>query len=311
MAITYPTPHLKKLNAALNNNKLPHIEKPFLENALIAYENWIEGMRGVPAVDETSEMTVEYVANQLVQLLNTYKLYIDLNIICDSPGDFLYRQKGQLKLDNTIIEEFLPYLIFKTIPFIKDDYEVGPKPCYAAMYFDSSLGRLQSGGGPQLRRKEQDFVISRQLFIKASHHPDFTDSVERSTYLDYIVAECKTNLDKTMFQEATATAHDTKSAVPGANYYLLCEWLDMTPVSTASTDIDEVLILRKAKRIPSNIRRHFSTVQGRADARNEFERFLTENPFEPDVFLRFVNHILSVLENEDPIEEDVLNTGYF
>src|SRR5258707_5790168 len=53
--------------------------------------------------------------------------------------------------------------------------------------------------------------------------------------------------DKTMFQEACATAHDTKSAVAGAKYYLLCEWLDMTPVSTAPTDID-----RKSTRLNSS-----------------------------------------------------------
>jgi hypothetical protein len=47
-----------------------------------------------------------------------------------------------------------------------------------------------------------------------------------------VVSECKTNLDKTMFQGACATAHDVKSSVSGARYYLLAEWLDMTPVST-------------------------------------------------------------------------------
>lgn len=47
------------------------------------------------------------------------------------------------------------------------------------------------------------------------------------THIAYVAAECKTNLDKTMFQEAAATALDVKSAVPGANYYLLCEWLDI------------------------------------------------------------------------------------
>ena len=34
-------------------------------------------------------------------------LQADLNIA----NNFLYRQKGQLKLDNTIIEEFLPILL--------------------------------------------------------------------------------------------------------------------------------------------------------------------------------------------------------
>lgn len=76
------------------------------------------------------------------------------------------------------------------------------------------------------------------------------------------MTELKTNLDKTMYQEASATAHDIKLAVTGAKYYLLCDFLDMTPISTATTDIDEILIVRKAKRINSNIRKEFSTYAG-------------------------------------------------
>lgn len=64
-----------------------------------------------------------------------------------------------------------------------------------------------------------------------------------------MLAELKTNLDKTMFQEASATAHDVKQAVPDAKYYLLCDFFDMTPISTATTDIDDILITRKAKHL--------------------------------------------------------------
>ncbi len=84
----------------------------------------------------------------------------------------------------------------------------------------------------------------------------------KETHIGFVVAECKTNLDKTMFQEACATAHDVKAAVSGARYYLLCEWLDMTPLSTAPTDINEILLLRKAKRINSNVRSKYAISRG-------------------------------------------------
>jgi len=77
-----------------------------------------------------------------------------------------------------------------------------------------------------------------------------------------------------MFQEAAATALDVKTAVPGARYYLLCEWLDMTPINTGATAIDEIIILRKAKRLPSNIRAHFNTAAGRQRNRATFIRTL-------------------------------------
>ncbi|CRF50642.1 hypothetical protein HHE06_04830 [Helicobacter heilmannii] len=48
----------------------------------------------------------------------------------------------------------------------------------------------------------------------------------------------------------------------GAKYYLLCDFLDMTPINTATTDIDEILITRKAKRISSNVRKKYKPMRG-------------------------------------------------
>ena len=129
--------------------------------------------------------------------------------------------------------------------------------------------------------------------------------------MGYILAELKTNLDKTMYQEASATAHDVKLAVTGAKYFLLCDFLDMTPISTATTDIDEILIVRKAKRISSNIRKNYSTYAGRQRNREWYVNYLTQNPYSADIFKRFANHIFSQMRNEDLIEESVLQLGYF
>lgn len=119
------------------------------------------------------------------------------------------------------------------------------------------------------------------------------------------------NLDKTMFQEACATARDLRIAVPGARYFLMCEWLDMTPVSTAPTDVSEVLILRRAKRPSSNVRKNFSENVKRKSARAEYVKFLESNPFQVDVFARWINHIKGILADSDPVERDVLQHGYF
>ncbi len=282
-----------------------------LEKAVKAHFLWIRELRAIEPPNESIGRGLPQVVTEMIDLLNRYKLYIDLEVIFDSPGNFLYRQKGQLKLDNTIIEEFLPHLIEITIPQLSAGYKIGPTSCFSSIYFESSLGRIKAGGGIQLKKKDQDFAISKRLYIKTAHTQDFSDAVSKETYLGYITAECKTNLDKTMFQEATATAHDVKPAVPGAKYFLLCEWLDMTPISTAPTDIDEVLIMRKAKRVSSNVRKNFSSVQGRTQAREDYACFLKENPFRPEVFIRFVNHIIGVLVDEDPSEEDVLDKGFF
>jgi hypothetical protein len=114
-----------------------------------------------------------------------------------------------------------------------------------------------------------------------------------------------------MFQEANATAHDIKTAIPGAKYFLLCEWLDMTPISTAPTDIDEVIILRKGKRMNSNIRKDYSTYHGRKNGRANYLAFLEASPFRAELFQHFIDHVKGILDRKEPEEDCVLELGYF
>ncbi|MCF2434587.1 Bpu10I family restriction endonuclease [Streptomyces thinghirensis] len=98
-----------------------------------------------------------------------------------------------------------------------------------------------------------------------------------------------------MFQEASATSHDLKVAVPAARYYLICEYLDMTPISTAGTDIDEVLILR-GKRLGSHKRKAYSSATNRKRLRSEYVDYIEANPIRYDVVQRFVDHLKSLFE---------------
>jgi len=305
--MTYPTPHLEKLEAILTNGKLPPSDKPRIEATIVRYQKWIESIENLSG-------TPDEVITKMVALLNEYRNYIDVEIVFDSDDDFLYRQKGQLKLDNSVIEEFLPRLIGH--PGILPELgpigaTLGPSSSFSAVYFNSRLDDLRPGGGMAIKTKNQDFAIAKPLFLRASHQQDFKEFAMQETYISYIVAECKTNLDKTMFQEACATAHDTKVAVAGARYYLLCEWLDMSPQSTAPTDIDEIIILRKAKRLNSNVRSHYSSSEKRKDMRKEYLDFLNQNPFRVEMFQRFINHIRELIKNEQPVETSVLQVGYF
>ncbi len=302
--------HGEKIVAALDSTKLPSGDKYKLTEALQKYDDWIK------ALESADAPTVDELVKKLVTYLNEYKLYIDIDLIFDSTNDFLYRQKGQLKLDNTVIEEFLPIFVRKCVikEFGKCDIEIGSQTAtFSSAYFVSSLSTPSKGGGLSIKTKDQDFSMSRTLYLRSSYTPDFEEdkTITLTTHIGYVMAELKTNLDKTMFQEASATAHDIKLAVTGAKYYLLCDFLDMTPISTATTDIDEILIVRKAKRISSNIRKEFSTYSGRKTNRNWYINYLKSNPYSVDTFKRFIEHIFSQIKNEELIEESVLDLGYF
>ena len=203
-------------------------------------------------------------------------------------------------------------LVSRSFPDIATGFSVGPHSCFAALYFTSTIRAATGSPGAQARTKDQDFTISKRLYLRASFHPDHAEGVDHlEANLGYLCAECKTNLDKTMFQEACATAHDVKTAVPGAKYLLLCEWLDMTPISTAGTDVDEVIILRKAKRLGSQVRSAFATRAGRVSRREDYAKYLSDHPFAPEVFNRLLSHVRALLEDRDPDEGDVLGRGYF
>src|SRR5438552_719974 len=102
MSINLPTPHLEKLRSTLENEKLPPADKPILEAAIKRYQDWIKKLTTV------SGNSVEEIVEKMVALLNEYRLYLDVEVVFGREADFLYRQKGQLKLDNSVIEEFLP-----------------------------------------------------------------------------------------------------------------------------------------------------------------------------------------------------------
>lgn len=306
MPIELPRAHGDKLSALLRNPKLPAGDVGRVEEAIERYEAWISRVKG-----SASGMGV---LEELVRDFDEYKRYVDLELIFDSDDDFLYRQRGQLKLDNSVIEEFLPHLVatvFRDDLARVADIYLGPTQCMSALRFDSGLVESPAGGGMSVRTKDQDFAISRKVYLMSSHDPSFRESVRGEANLAYVAAELKTNLDKTMFQEASATAQDVKATVSGARYFLLCEWLDMTPISSSLTAIDEVILLRKAKRLAANVRSHFSTLDGRRRVRQDYAKHLRDHPFSPDSFRRLLDHIAQLVRLETLDGDAILEQGYF
>ena len=140
-----PTPHGDKLAALLENPKLPRVDKPRVDGAIRNYKAWIDEIAGINADDQ--------MVDNLVASLNRYKRFIDLDLIFDSAGEFLYRQKGQLKLDNTVLEEFLPWLVGLRFAnrVATNELTVGPVNAFAQLSFNSNLVTALAGGGMNLR----------------------------------------------------------------------------------------------------------------------------------------------------------------
>jgi hypothetical protein len=259
------TPHKDKLIAALTNPKCGPSDIDILKQCLTRYEAWIAA---VAKVDSTGKQRVV----DLTKLLNSYKDDVEVELISKSQSPFLIRQKGQLKLDNSIIEEFLIQLadrrVLDGLPTVA--LEVGPQTAFMSLAFTpTTLASLDGKPPVELKEKDADFALGKKIHFKFSPDKGFATAktTAGSLVLAVLAAECKINLDKTMFQEAAGTAARLKQGCPMSRYYLLVEYLDMEPEDCRLTAIDNVFLLRHAKRLPFEKRTKYAEIKAQHAAK--------------------------------------------
>ena len=243
----------------------------------------------------------------MTNLLNEYKDYLEVELIARQGSPFIKRQKGQLKLDNSVLEEFLIRLVDPSILSglpTEFQLEVGPQTAFMSLSFRPvGMSALNEKPGIVVKLKDQDFTIGKTLYYQFSPDRSFADmkTTRGSLFLAVLAAECKVNLDKTMFQEAAGTATRLKQGCPNSRYYLLVEYLDMTPEDCRLTDIDNVFILRRARRLPFEKRDVFEEV------RNQHMTF----PIDGEIIFRFVEEMKAFLGSAWYDPDQALKRGSF
>ncbi len=292
------TPHKDKLIAALGNPKA-QADVPLLQEALAAYGTWTKQMESLTATGKQRVL-------DMTHLLNQYKDRLEVELIAQKGSAFLKRQKGQLKLDNSVMEEFLIHLVDRRIltalpPF---DLEVGPRTAFMTFSFrPSSVKALQGKPEIVIKAKDQDFTLGRTLHYQMSPDAAFpgAETASGELFLSVLSAEVKVNYDKTMFQECCGTASRLKQGCPSAKYFVLVEFLDMEAEDSRLTDIDNVFLLRHAKRLPSDKRSVLA----------EVERQHREFPIDGEIIYRFVQEVEKFLESVWHDPEEALKRGSF
>ena len=150
-----------------------------------------------------------------------------------------------------MLEEFLIELVQPAILDGLPDFPltVGPTTAFMSLSFaPPALRALNDAPIIALKVEDQDFIIGKEIHYRFSPDPDFKPdkTASGSLSLAVLAAECKVNLDKTMFQEAAGTAARLKQGCPYSQYYILNEYLDMEPEDCRLTAIDNVFLLRHA-----------------------------------------------------------------
>lgn len=273
------TPHLDKLEAAIRNPKCAQEDVRLLEEARERYRAWKAAL-AVPGNTSRSHVFL------MTRLLNEYKDFLEVELIAARGSAFIKRQKGQLKLDNSVLEEFLIDLVQPTILTGLPDFPltVGPNTAFMSLSFaPPALRALNDAPVVALKVKDQDFIIGKEIHYRFSPDPTFAaaKTATGSLSLAVLAAETKVNLDKTMFQEAAGTASRLKQGCPHSQYYVLNEYLDMEPEDCRLTAIDNVFLLRHARRLP------FEKRSVLAEVRRQHENY----PIDAEVIWKFVEKI--------------------
>lgn len=294
------SPHKNKLYATLSNPKCPQKDRELIQRAIDIYNEWVGKLNDLTS---KGKRRVE----EMTELLNWYKNQFEVELIIKKGTNFIKRQKGQLKLDNTILEEFLINLIHPDILNGLDNVDmlkIGPHKSFMSLaFFPKSLKELTQKPNVFIKDKDQDFILGTEIHYRFSTDKGFDSrkAVDGSIILAVLAAECKVNLDKTMFQEAAGTAARLKQGCPVAKYFLLVEYLDMIPEDCRLTAIDNVFLLRHAKRLPF----------GKRNIHEEVERLHRLHPIDPEIVWLFTQEIQNFIEAIWYDPEHVLKRGTF
>jgi len=191
-------PHYEKLKAALSNPKCSEKDRYLLNEATKLYDEWATKTKSL--IGKGKERV-----KQMVDLLNWYKDEVEVNSVIKGESEFLRRQRGQLKLESSILEEFLIHLIHPDIiPGIGDITKVaiGPARTFMSLSFiPPALGDQTPRARPikpLIKDKDMDFLVGKEVFYRFSVDPQFLLKqavAEGSFIISLIAAECKTNLD--------------------------------------------------------------------------------------------------------------------
>ncbi len=291
------TPHKEKLLAAIANPKA-NDDKEILEKAYEAYEKWVGDLN---KLSSKRDKRIE----EMTSLLNEYKDYLEVELIANHGSPFNKRQKGQLKLDNSVLEEFLTFLMHPDIlDNLPDGIETGSQTAFMSLSFrPTNIDSLNDKPEIVLKQKDQDFTIGKSIYYKFSPDDSFKNNVTKNgkMFLAVLAAEVKVNYDKTMFQECSGTASRLKQGCPLSKYYALVEYLDMQPEDVRLTDIDNVFLLRKAKRLPYEKRNIY------AEVKKQHKDF----PISSDIIKLFVKEIQNFINATWYDPNEALQRGSF
>lgn len=183
-----------------------------------------------------------------VKLLNEYKTFINQAKFKKEAGN-RYGFTSQSQLHSSVIEEFMYYL-FKDIGKLTNKHIYwGRTQAYTNLYFaPPSIDAFEESSNIVINVKNQDFSISKEVVLK-SRVLNNENWQENKIYVPIVSVECKTYLDKTMYEGSVSTAEKIKKGNPYCVFLIVTETYEVSlDVDPKYSSIDQIYVLRKESR---------------------------------------------------------------
>jgi len=271
--VELPTPHLDVLIALFNNPQLPEPDRLRKKEVMARYDQWKTNLESAKTVEE------------LVNALNDYKDFIDLDFTADghgsdNPPSWLSRQKGQTKHSASIMEEFIPWLVAGAPEKLPEGFSIGPARCVLSLE-RKTIDDLEY---VNLNQKDIDFAMYKTISNRG-----------REYNIAIFGLEMKDHVDKTMINGTIREATELKSTFSSAFYGLLVGWRDLAPVGYQPlSSLDCFMLTRKAKRMGA-------PRDNPKKVRNHWEKY----PYQADVFIHLFHHIRDFLKDPSSVISEV------
>jgi hypothetical protein len=232
--------HGDNLEHKIRIEKQPE-NKKLLDEIKAKYSKWKEDNLRVTG-------TIKEDIKKKVKLLNNYKIFIDQPKFKKEGGN-KYGFTSQSQLHSSVIEEFMYYL-FKDIGKLTNKHIYwGRTQAYTNLYFaPPSIDAFEESSNIVINVKNQDFSISKEVVLK-SRVLNNKNWQENKIYVPIVSIECKTYLDKTMYEGSVSTAEKIKKGNPYCVFLIVTETYEVSlDVDPKYSSIDQIYVLRKESR---------------------------------------------------------------
>lgn len=175
--------------------------------------------------------------NMAVYALNQYKDFVARENPPNNP-----KFTSQSKFAPTILEEFICQVL--RARFGNETLKYGSVSAYSSLYFSySSKESFKEGVDLKINVKNQDVGVYKTEILTTD------DGKRHKIHIPIVCIECKTYLDKTMYEGSVATAAKIKNGNPHCLFFIVTERYEVSSaVDISASEIDNIYILRKQRK---------------------------------------------------------------